>query len=260
MENLRKYGYPPYKVALIHGGPGAAGEMTSVAKEISSNFGVLEPLQTKKTIDLQLTELKEVLEKNIDSPIVLVGYSWGAWLAFIFTAKNPSFVKKLILVSSGPFEAKYAEKIMPTRLSRLSEKEKTELNSLMENLNTKKGKEKDDVFKKAGEIIGKADLYNPISDKEDMEVQSDIYESIWPAADKLRKTGELLSYAKDINIPVVAIHGDYDPHPSEGVEKPLSQTLENFKFILLPKCGHTPWQEKEARENFFKVLWEEIKV
>jgi len=57
---------------------------------------------------------------------------------------------------------------------------------------------------------------------------------------------------------VVAIHGDYDPHPAEGVQKPLSALIEEFRFVLLKKCGHTPWLERQAQEEFYKVLEEEL--
>jgi pimeloyl-ACP methyl ester carboxylesterase len=57
---------------------------------------------------------------------------------------------------------------------------------------------------------------------------------------------------------VIAIHGDYDPHPAEGVQKPLSSVLRDFRFVLLEKCGHTPWLERQARESFYHILKEEI--
>lgn len=258
MMNERKYGSPPYQVVLLHGGPGGAGEMAVVAKELSKSFGVLEPLQTKHTINSQIAELKEVVEENTNSPINLVGYSWGAWLGFMFTAKNPSLVKKLILVSSGPFLAKYAKTIMPTRLKRLSAEERKKLNSLMKKLGKLKGKEKDKVFKQVGEIISKADSYKPLPHLE-IPVQASIYEGVWPQAAKLRENGKLLNLAKKITIPVVAIHGNFDPHPAEGVEKPLRSNLKNFKFILLNKCGHTPWYEEIARDKFFEILLKELK-
>ena len=50
MENLRTYGNAPFKVALLHGGPGVSGEMAPVAVELSNTRGVLEPLQTKASI------------------------------------------------------------------------------------------------------------------------------------------------------------------------------------------------------------------
>ena len=56
MNNVRKYGSEPLNVAVVHGGPGAAGEMASVAKEISFYRGVLEPFQTSLTIKDQIQE------------------------------------------------------------------------------------------------------------------------------------------------------------------------------------------------------------
>ena len=104
MINLRKYGESPFTIAVIHGGPGAPGEMKPIAEELSKTYGVLEPLQTKDSLDGQLEELKSVLMENASIPITLIGHSWGAMLGFIFTAKNPALVKKLALLSSGIFE------------------------------------------------------------------------------------------------------------------------------------------------------------
>jgi pimeloyl-ACP methyl ester carboxylesterase len=56
----------------------------------------------------------------------------------------------------------------------------------------------------------------------------------------------------------VAIHGDYDPHPAEGVREPLSKVLKDFRFILLEHCGHLPWIEREAREGFFELVRGEL--
>lgn len=114
MRNFRVYGKSPYSVIVVHGGPGAPGEMKPVAEELSKNFGVIEPLQTKDSIDGQIEELKKVIEENATSPVYLIGWSWGAWLSYLLAAHHPKLVKKLILVSSGPFEASYAEGIMKT--------------------------------------------------------------------------------------------------------------------------------------------------
>ena len=61
MKNPRKYGQPPYNIAVIHGGPGAGGEMEPVALDLSPDFGVLEPLQTMTNLDDQVDELRAVL-------------------------------------------------------------------------------------------------------------------------------------------------------------------------------------------------------
>ena len=66
MQNPRIYGDPPYQVALLHGGPGAGGEMAPVARELAGDRGVLEPIQTANdgTIVI-LYEGPEPLEKGV---------------------------------------------------------------------------------------------------------------------------------------------------------------------------------------------------
>ena len=250
-----KYGNPPYNVVVVHGGPGAPGEMKPVAIELSKDFGVLEPLQTKDSVEDQIEELKKVIEENADFPVILIGWSWGAWLAYLVTAQYPNLVKKLILVSSGPFKAEYAEGIMKTRLERLSEQERKRVEEIMQLL--QKGKTDDKTFGEFGKLMDKADSYDLILKTENTEesvFQPEIYQKVWPEADELRKTGKLLEYGKSITCPVIAIHGDYDPHPAEGVNVPLSKVLKNFKFFLLKNCGHHPWFEKEAKDAFYKLL------
>ena len=99
MGSLRKYGDPPFAVAVVHGGPGATGEMAIVARELSSSAGVLEPLQTAATIHEQVEELRAILGEHAIFPLTLIGFSWGAWLSCILTSFYPELVKKLILVS-----------------------------------------------------------------------------------------------------------------------------------------------------------------
>lgn len=260
IRNLRKYGEASYKVAVIHGGPGGAGEMAAVARELASEWGVLEPLQTAASIKEQVEELKAVLEREADPPVILVGFSWGAWLSFIFASNHPSIVKKLILIGSGSFEDKYAVGIHKTRLGRLSEEEKNEVENLIKILDSPAVEDKRMAFARLGELCSKADAYEPlVYEFEIIDYRVDIFQSVWKEAMKLRSSGGLLELGRRIECPVVAIHGDYDPHPAEGVQKPLSSVLENFKFITLENCGHKPWIEKQAKNKFYDVLREELR-
>ena len=259
MKNLRKYGNPPFTVAVIHGGPGAAGETAPVARVISNNYSVLEPLQTVDSLDGQIAELKSVLDINANLPITLIGFSWGAWLSYIFSAQYPDFVKKLILISSGPFEEKYTGEINEVRMSRLSEEERIEVSLLYQKFNDAEIIVKDDVFQRFGELFSKADAFDPIKDDSDKIIYNyDIFQNVWKEAVKVRKSGLLLDIGSKIKCPVVAIHGDYDPHPFEGVKEPLSSRLKDFRFILIENCGHKPWIEKQAKDKFYKILKSEI--
>ncbi|KPL14366.1 alpha/beta hydrolase, partial [candidate division WOR_3 bacterium SM1_77] len=202
-----------------------------------------------------------VLDDNADLPVTLVGYSWGAWLSFIIAARYPSLVKKLILVSSGPFEAKYAGSIMKTRLDRLGDEERKEVLSITEALNDLDNEKGNMTIGRFGQLISKVDSFNPVPHKDEvLEVRYRIFKSVWNDAEKLRSSGRLLQLAEQIQCPVTALHGDYDPHPAEGVEKPLSKRLNDFRFMLLKNCGHTPWIERQARDEFFRILAEELKT
>lgn len=260
LKNLREYGKVPFNIAVIHGGPGVSGEMASVAKELSSDFGILEPLQTQDTVEGQIQELYNTLISFGDLPVTLIGHSWGAWLSYIFASRYGGIIKKLILISSGSFEEKYSSGLMDTRVNRLSEEERIYFNELVRELNNPTTKNRNSIFNKLGKIISRADTYKPIGkNKVKLDCNYEIYQSVWSEASKLRQTGELLKIGKQIQCSVLAIHGDYDPHLNEGVEKPLSQVINNFRFILLKKCGHEPWNEEHAKDEFYKILKSELK-
>jgi pimeloyl-ACP methyl ester carboxylesterase len=255
--NLRTYGNPPFAVAAIHGGPGAAGEMSTVARELSSGVGVLEPLLKATSVDGEVEELRVALRDG-DLPLVLIGFSWGAWLSLIFTARYPAFVNKLILVSSGPFEEKYAAGMMRTRLDRLDNAERAEAGALYEAMTNSVSPA--DRLARFGQLMAKADSYDPLPDESQSPAPDpEVYRSVWDEASKLRKDGRLLELARSITCPVVAIHGDYDPHPAEGVRGPLSKAIKDFKFVLLKNCGHYPWRERNARDTFYRILKAEIR-
>ena len=259
MENLRKYGEAPFDAAVIHGGPGAPGEMAPVALELASGWGILEPLQTALSLDGQVEELRDVLEKHGDPPVTLIGFSWGAMLSFVLAAHHPSLVAKLILVASGPYEAEYAANLMNTRLGRLDQPDRREALSLLEALNDPEVGEKDALMARLGELMDSTDSYDPLPHtSEILGCRYDIYQSVWEEAAELRKSGGLLELGKRVRCPVLAIHGDYDPHPSEGVRAPLSRVVKDFRFILLEKCGHRPWVERSARDGFYSVLEREL--
>ncbi len=263
MKNLRKYGKAPFEVAVIHGGPGAGGEMAPVANELAAGWGILEPIQTATSLEKQVEELRTILENHGETPVALIGFSWGAWLSFIVAAHYPAIVRNLILIGSAPYEEKYVARLRETRLNRLSEEERTEFESIIKTLHGPATTDKDGLFTQLGALTSKTDAYDPIINRsgepDSVGSQGDLFQSVWKDAVELRRSGALLDLGKQIKCPVVAIHGDYDPHPAEGVQKPLSITLESFRFILLKTCGHKPWIERQAKDEFYRILAEELK-
>lgn len=254
MENVRIYGEKPYSIAVIHGGPGAPGGMAAVANGLKSDFGVIEPLQSADSIDGQVEELHTQL-KEFSPPFVLIGHSWGAWLAWMYAAKYPKMAEHIILVGSGPFEEKHTKDMMKIRLNNLDiddMEEAKELIDIMKNRELTK-----DEFALFGKLMSKSDSYCLIEnayEEAPLPPEPHIFESVWPEAAELRRSGKLLGLVDKIKCKVTFIHGANDPHPYEGVQDVLNERGVDFEFILLDKCGHTPWKEKYKHVDFFKMI------
>jgi len=232
--------------------------MAPVARELSDTQGILEPIQTAVSLQGQVDELRDLVRQHVQLPVTLIGYSWGAWLSYLLAAYHPDLVRKLIMVSSGPFEQKYVDALSETRLSRLSPDEQVEWQQIIVQLQDPTAPDKDAALARLGALASKTDAYDPLphgSDEEDhVGARGDIFQNVWHAAAQMREDGSLLELAHQICCPVVAIHGDYDPHPAEGVECPLRAIIPDFQFVLLEHCGHTPWLERQARDRFYEAL------
>jgi pimeloyl-ACP methyl ester carboxylesterase len=257
----RKHGPEPFSVVVVHGGPGAVGEMGPVAQRLGHSRGVLEPMQTATTVHGQVDELRVALESLSVPPVVLIGHSWGAWLSCFVAAKYPWLVHKLILIGAPAFEEPYVALLRENRLQRLPPEEREEFIHLAETLNRRPeaGEAAADLGR-LGDLAGKTDTYDPIPLDFDVPAPSisekagEIYAGVWLQAAAMRRDGEILPIVRRIECPVVAIHGDYDPTPVDAVAVPLSATLREFQMAVLEKCGHDPWRERWAVNEFYEIL------
>lgn len=262
MERLRTHGPPPYRLVVVHGGPGARGEMGPVARGLANRAGVLEPFQNEASLAGQIRALSEALRSHAACPVILIGFSWGAWLAGLVAGQHPGLVRKLILIGSAPFQTHYVPALTERRMNRLTAQEQGEYQELLISLGSAEGEESTRLTARLGELALKTDTYDLDQDAWH-EAQTDMVKpgylsAVWAEGAQLRESGELLKQMKQIQCPVVALHGEYDPHPSAGVQEPLSKILKAFRFYLLEKCGHKPWVERWARERFFAILNAEV--
>lgn len=252
---MRLYGTAPYRIAVLHGGPGAPGYMAPVARELASLTGVAEPLQSAHSVDGQIAELHHDLSAHGPHPLTLVGSSWGAMLGFMYAARHPERVAKLIMIGSGAFDERYQFAISATRMARLDDAGRRRAAELTARLSDPAESGKDAILAEFGMLLFKADTFDPdCAYIETLGHQYDINRAVWGEARALRRSGALLELGRAIDCPVVALHGDHDPHPADGVRLPLTRVLRDFRFMLIEKCGHYPWVERQARERFYMLL------
>ena len=246
------HGKEPYKTVLIHGGPSAIGSLKNCAEELSrlTGKGIIEALQSRYSIDGLIGELHlQIMEYCQEKP-TLIGHSWGAWLAVLFAGKYPGICKNIILVGCPPLEDKYAKEISLRRLRNLSDEESKIFQRIIDNAAA------NEDIKKIPGILEKSDNYH-LESRGKLTVNkadAEMYNRIWDEAVKLRSNGELLKAFKMIQSKLFLIQGVCDPHPIEGVVKPLEENGISCKTYILEKCGHSPFMEKYAKEKFYDIL------
>jgi pimeloyl-ACP methyl ester carboxylesterase len=261
MKNYRLWGKAPYQVVVVHGGPGAPGSIAPVARELATGMGVIEPLQTADSIEGQIKELAAVIKEQAETPITLVGWSWGASLSYMTAARYPELVKKLVLIGTSPILARKGPRPdqAPAYIERLSDAEKADFFNLVNKLWDEKTKDKNTEFRKLCRVIARAEIFKPIPAGDDViEYQFNINQAIVRELNKLIEGGTLVETGQKIKCPVATIQGDYDTNGTDEVREALSRVIKDFRFIVVEKCGHSPWLEKYARDKFFSVLREEI--
>jgi pimeloyl-ACP methyl ester carboxylesterase len=236
--------------------------MAPVARELARDRGIVEPLQTATSLEGQVEELRLTLESSTAPPVVLLGFSWGAWLSYIVAARYPTLIRKLLLVASGPFDERYVARLRETRLQRLREQDRAEWHAISTALRDPAAADKDALLARLGALALLTDTYDPLVTEteaaETITPSGELFQRVWPAAAEWRRNGTLLALGTHIRCPVVALHGDYDPHPAAGVQQPLSALLRDFRFVLLKHCGHTPWRERQARSSFYQAIRREL--
>lgn len=224
MENVREYGKAPYKLLVLHGGPGAPGCAAGLCRGLGEKEGVLEHLQMSHNVDGLYEEIKMIIEKYSLDKIVLVGHSFGAWLALLFAEKYPQFISKVVIIGCGPLEIKYLPELVQARREKSS------------------------------------DNYCalPNSSNDMLFFDEEQHKALMQEVGDMRERGNLLARALNVKCPVIAFHGTYDPHPVRGVSEPLEGKLTDFRMITIEQCGHDPWKETYAREEFFVKFFELI--
>lgn len=106
--------------------------------------------------------------------------------------------------------------------------------------------------------VGDGDNYCalPGSSNDMLYFDEEQHKALMKEIEEMRESGELLARVLNIACPVIAFHGTYDPHPTRGVSEPLEGKIADFRMITMEQCGHDPWKETYAREEFFEKFFE----
>jgi pimeloyl-ACP methyl ester carboxylesterase len=252
-------------VVLLHGGPGAAGQMGTVGRRLGGRFRVVEPLQRRSgevplTLARHVADLGEVLRGPLgEGPLRLVGFSWGAMLALTYAARHATDVERLVLVGCGTFDSGSREVYEAAMAERMDADQRRRFEELAARLAAETDRRRrDELFAEFGALCMQIQAVDPISTEPQDEVFYDErgFRETWSDAVSLQEQGVQPAEFARIEAPVTMIHGDGDPHPGRRIFESLRPHVRDIQYRELSRCGHTPWIERHAREAFYELLSE----
>ena len=254
---IRHYGVSPWRAVVLHGGPGAPGSAGGLAAMAGRMAGTVEPMQSRESIAGLVDELHGQIADLVYEPFVLIGHSWGAWLAILYAARHPALVGRVVLVGAGPLDAAYVPQINERRNSRLTEAEQREYVRATVALESDgDDEEKRDALRTLEALTRKSDSYRIAAQAEPEPLPFDALQhaAVWKEAQGLRVGGGLLAAAAAVRAPLTILHGEVDPHPAAGVTEPLRKLGKTFDARIFPRCGHYPFREEYAASDFSRAL------
>jgi pimeloyl-ACP methyl ester carboxylesterase len=252
---VRKYGDSGPLVMVLHGGPGASGHMAPVARGLADSYRVLEPFQRGSggeplSVARHVEDLHELLNfYAAGSPPALLGSSWGAMLALAYAATYPTSTASLILVGCGTFDLAARAKLQETLRQRMNDEVRERLDHAAQFPN------EDERLKASAEAVTPLYAYDPLAPPEDEEVDARAHHETWDDMLRLQAEGVYPAAFASIKVPVLMVHGTFDPHPGRLIRAGLESFMPQIEYHELERCGHWPWLEKSS-ERFFSLVRE----
>ena len=255
---VRTYGDSGPHVVVIHGGPGAAGYMAPVARQLSARFRVAEPLQrmtekTPLTVQRHVDDLHAVIATHCSGEsATLVGHSWGAMLALAYAAAYPDTVTSVVVIGCGTFDSASREILEAAMEQRMTQSVRARLERLSRTV-----RDPDVRMCAVGRVLENVYSYDLVPHQDETEYyDARGHNESWRDMLRLQRDGYYPAAFSHISVPVLMLHGAHDPHPGRSTYACLQQVMPQIEYVELARCGHYPWWERHAATVFFDALRE----
>jgi pimeloyl-ACP methyl ester carboxylesterase len=231
--------------------------MAPVARGLADVYRVLEPFQRASgdeplTVAKHVEDLHEIVQFYArDSLPTLLGSSWGAMLALAYAAAHPDSTGPLILVGCGTFDLVARARMQETIRLRMNDQIRERLDR------AERVADKNEKLKATVEAITPLYSYDPLltaSSEEKVDAQAQ--QETWRDMVRLQAEGVYPAAFASIRVPVLMVHGTFDPHPGQLIHASLQPYLPQLEYHEWKHCGHYPWLEKATANEFFSLIRE----
>jgi pimeloyl-ACP methyl ester carboxylesterase len=231
-----------------------AGHMAPVARGLADSYRVIEPFQRgsgseRLTVARHVADLHEVIAARAEGcRPALLGASWGAMLALAYAAAHPGSTGPLVLVGCGTFGPVARAAMQSTIAERMNDEIRAQLKHADELDSSAR-------LKASAEATALIYSYDPLSfPHADDEVDARAHDETWNDMLRLQAEGIYPAAFAAIKVPVLMVHGTFDPHPGRLIEQTLRSYLPQLDYRELEHCGHYPWIERAAADVFFSLV------
>ncbi len=256
---VRRYGKSGPQVIVLHGGPGASGYVAPIARGLADSFRVLEPFQRGSgaeplTVARHVADLHELVEaggaNGANPRPALVGHSWGAMLALAYAAAHPDACGPTVLIGCGTFDPAARERMWAIVAERMTDPIRRDMEDLAAQI-----ADPDARMRARGALIEPLYSYDlAAAGEESGECDPRAHDETWQDMMRMQDEGVYPAAFAAIETPVLMLHGADDPHPGRMIRASLERYLPQLEYREWERCGHSPWLERFAREEFFAVL------
>jgi proline iminopeptidase len=263
-------------VLVIHGGPGlpflkpmsglapltdkyrfhyydqrGCGESTRPIDRFESKNVYQDMLELDQTLGLgvQITDIERIRQILGDDKLILIGHSWGGFLASLYAAEFPEHVEGLILVSPAntlvmPQTDPESDLFTAVR-AKLPSEEQTKFDKFMAeymNFNTLFQKSDEDLVA-MNEQFGK--YYAQVVDAQLPPQGKPGGWMVWGMYVSMGQRHDYRAALREVTAPVLVIHGS-DDLQSEAATRVYAEAFPNSEFAVITNAGHFSFEEQSG--------------
>ncbi len=249
---------------VLHGGPGADHRyLLPQMLHLGERFDLLfydqrgggrskSDARIPVTWRTHVDDLAAVVEEFALDPLSIVGYSWGAMLALLYTIETRTNLalrapSRLGLISPAPLTLEYRRQFEAEFARR---QQAPEIQRLREELTASGLREKDPAaYQQRAFELGVAGYFSDPRRAHDLtpfRVVGRAQQSVWESLGDF----DLIERLQGIRIPSIIVRGRDDPIPTASSVE-AAKALET-KLVRLDECGHVPYVEQP--EGLFAAL------
>jgi pimeloyl-ACP methyl ester carboxylesterase len=228
--------------------------MAPVAVRLAASYRVVEPVQRasggeRLTVARHVADLHEVINRYAGCcPPALLGASWGAMLALAYAATHPGSAGPLILVGCGTFDLVARAELQRTIAERMTDEIRARLKCADQ-------LDRDECLKAGAEAMMPIYSYDVLaSPHEEDRIDAQAHHETWDDMVRLQAEGIYPAAFAAIKVPILMVHGTFDPLPGRLILEGLRPYLPQLEYRELERCGHYPWLERAASDTFFSLV------